>query len=262
MSKTFKIATFNANSVRARLPIILDWLKANKPDVLCLQETKVQDPDFPVSDFNLAGYHIVFRGQKSYNGVAIASREKPLDVAYGLDDGGPPDEARLISATIGGIPIVNTYVPQGTAVDSPNFKYKLEWFARLGEFFDRHYSPKKTAGLGRRSQRRARTTRRVRSEKTGAGSVCFHPDEHAALIGVKKWGLVDVFRKHRPEEGQFSFWDYRSRGTLERNSGWRLDHILATKPLAAKSIDAFIDVEPRRTERPSDHTFVVAVFKA
>ncbi|MGQ9715801.1 MAG: exodeoxyribonuclease III, partial [Anaerolineae bacterium] len=114
---TFKVATFNANSIRSRMPLILDWLQEHQPDVACFQETKVQDAEFPAAPFREAGYHVVFRGQKGYAGVAVASREEPQDVAFGLDDGGEPDEARLARVTVRGIPIVNTYVPQGHSPD-------------------------------------------------------------------------------------------------------------------------------------------------
>ncbi len=255
-----KAATFNANSVRARMPILIDWIEANSPDILCIQETKAQDKDFPEAEFSGLGYYVVFRGQKSYNGVAIASKEKPQDVSFGLDDGGEPDEARLIRATVAGIPVVNTYVPQGRSLDSPFFQYKLEWFRRLRAYFDRHFSPDKPL-LWTGDLNVAPEPKDVYDPQKLAGSVCFHPDEHKALEEVKEWGFVDVFRKHRPEAGLYSFWDYRMRDALGRNRGWRLDHILATRPLAEKSAGADIDIEPRRAERPSDHTFVTAEFK-
>ena len=136
-----KVATYNANSIRSRLGLVVDWLLREAPDVLCLQETKVQDADFPVKAFVDAGYHVVFRGQKAHAGVAIVSREEPQEVAYGLDDGGEPNEARLIRAVVEGISVVNTYVPQGRSFDSPHFQYKLEWLARLRASFERHYKP-------------------------------------------------------------------------------------------------------------------------
>lgn len=254
------VATFNANSIRARLGQVIEWLNNRSPDLLCLQETKVQDPDFPTAPFHDAGYSVVFRGQKAYSGVAIVAREQPGDVAYGLDDGGTPDEARLIRAVVRGIPLVNTYVPQGRSVDSPHYQYKLEWFRRLRDLFERHYSPQEPL-LWLGDLNVAPDSIDVYDAEELKNHVDYHPDARAALARVKEWGFVDVFRRHHPEEGEhYTFWDYRVPNALQRGLGWRMDHIWATEPLAAKSIDAWIDVEARLAERPSDHTFVVAEF--
>ncbi len=256
----FKVATFNANSVRSRLPLIADWLAREKPDVLCLQETKVQDPEFPESFFRERGYHVAFRGQKAHAGVALASRAEPSDVRFGLDDGGPPDEARLVRATVAGIPIVNTYVPQGQSVESPLFAYKLEWLRRLRDHFARHFSPDEPL-LWCGDFNVAPQEIDVHDPKRLVNHVDFHPEARAALERVREWGFVDVFRKHHPgEPGQFTFWDYRVPGALDRNVGWRVDHIWATRPLAEKSVRAWIDRDARRAEKPSDHTFLVAEF--
>ena len=255
----FRIATFNANSIRARLPIILAWLDENSPDILAVQETKCQDRDFPADDIQAAGYSVVFRGEKSYNGVALISKSDPRDVRFGLADGGPPDEARLVAATVGPVTVVNTYVPQGTAVDDPRFAYKIEWFARLKGFLTRHFAADSMlVWLGDLNV--APEPADVYDHKRLLGSVCFHPDEHKALADVMEWGLVDVFRKHCKDEGQFTFWDYRIPASVKRNLGWRLDHILATKPLADASRAAWIDREPRFLPKPSDHTFLAADF--
>jgi len=263
-----KAATLNANSIRSRLELVLDWLGREAPDVLCLQETKVQDADFPAAPFRDAGYQVVFRGQKAHAGVAIVSREEPQEVAFGFDalrqaqdsDGGQPDEPRLIRAVIGGISVVNTYVPQGRSPDSEHFRYKLEWLARLRAFFERHYSPQQPL-LWMGDFNVAPEPRDVHDPKRLKTHVDFHPEARAALEQVREWGFVDVFRLHHPDEpGQYTFWDYRVRDALERGLGWRVDHIWATEPLARKSTEAWIDVEARRTERPSDHTFLVAEF--
>ncbi len=258
--KIFKIATFNANSIRSRLPIVLDWLRAQAPDVLCLQETKTQDDQFPAQAFAEIGYHVIFRGQKAYSGVATASRERPQDVSFGLDDGGEPDEPRLIRATYRGIPVVNTYVPQGTDVDSPQFQYKLEWFKRIRNFFERHYSPAKPL-LWCGDLNVAPEPIDVHDPKRLLGHVCFHPQVHKALADVMSWGFTDIFRKHCPDAGHYSFWDYRVRDAVTRGLGWRVDHVMATKSLADRSVRAHIDVEPRLRPKPSDHTFVVAEFR-
>jgi exodeoxyribonuclease-3 len=261
MSKsTMKVATLNSNSIRSRLELVLDWLRREDPDALCLQETKVQDADFPAKPFQDAGYHVVFQGQKAHAGVAIVSQEEPQEVAFGLDDGGEPDKPRLIRAVIGGIPMVNTYVPQGRSPDSEHFRYKLEWLARLRAFFESHYSPQEPL-LWMGDFNVAPDPIDVHDPKRLKNHVDFHPEARAALEQVREWGFVDVFRRHHPEEpGQYTFWDYRVRGALERGLGWRVDHIWATEPLALKSTEAWIDVEARRAERPSDHTFLVAEF--
>jgi len=258
--KTFLVATINTNSVRSRLPIVLDWLQAKSPDALCMQETKTQDEFFPAEAFAEIGYRVVFRGQKAYSGVAIASKEEPEEVSFGLDDGGEPDEARLVRAVYRGIPVVNTYVPQGTALDSPHFQYKLEWFRRLRAFFDRHYSSKKPL-LWCGDLNVAPEPMDVHAPERLLGHVCFHPDVRKALRDVMAWGFVDVFRKYHPEPNHYTFWDYRVPNSVQRGLGWRVDHIMATRPLADRSVGAFIDVEPRLRPKPSDHTFVAAEFQ-
>ena len=256
-----KVATFNANSIRIRLEQVIRWLEDQTPDILCIQETKVQDPDFPAAAFRDAGWHVVFRGQKAHAGVAIISREECRDVAFGLDDGGQPDEARLIRATIAGIPVVNTYVPQGRDPDSPYFRYKLDWLARLHALFERNYSPEDPL-LWMGDFNVAPEPIDVHDPKRLKNHVDFHPEARDALERVRDWGFVDLFRKHHPgEPGQYTYWDYRVRSAVDRGIGWRVDHIWSTEPLARKCTRAWIDVEARRAERPSDHTFLVAEFR-
>jgi exodeoxyribonuclease-3 len=260
LSSTLKVATYNANSIRTRLEQVLEWLGREQADVLCLQETKVQDNDFPAQPFQEAGYHVVFRGQKAHAGVAVVIREEPQQVSFGFDDGGEPDEPRLIRAVIGGIPVVNTYVPQGRSPDSEHFQYKLAWLARLRLLFERDYAPDEPL-LWMGDFNVAPEPVDVHDPKRLEGHVDFHPEARAALERVREWGLIDVFRLHHPDEpGQYTFWDYRVRGALERGLGWRVDHVWATEPLARRSTRAWIDVEARRAERPSDHTFLVAEF--
>lgn len=256
----FKIATFNVNSIRSRLEQVLAWLDREAPDVLALQETKVQDHEFPASAFGDHGYHIVYRGQKSHAGVALATREVPHHVSFGLDDGGEPDEARLIAARVRGLEIVNVYVPQGREVESPHFAYKLEWLQRLRGYLERHYTPA-TPLLWVGDLNVAPEETDVHDPKALRNHVDFHPDARAALQMVCAWGLVDVFRQQHPgEPGHYTYWDYRVRNAVQRNIGWRIDHIMATEPLAARCTRAWIDVEARRAERPSDHTLLVAEF--
>jgi exodeoxyribonuclease III len=253
------IATFNANSIRARLPVILGWLAANAPDVLCIQETKVRDEEFPADVFRESGYHAVYRGEKSYNGVAILSKSPAERILYGFDGAGTDEGTRLVTAWFSGVPVVNTYVPQGTDPQSPKFRYKLGWFARLGDFFSAHFSP--DAPLIWLGDFNVAPERRDVYDPDGMyGRVGFHPDEHRALAALREWGLVDVFRKFHEEGGLFSFWDYRLRDAVRRGQGWRVDHIWATPPAADRALRAWIDVAPRLGERPSDHTFVCVKF--
>jgi len=256
----FKVATYNANSIRARMELILDWLGRESPDVLCVQETKVQDEDFPAGPIREASYRVIFRGQKAHAGVAVISREEAQGVAFGIGDGEEPDEPRLIRAVIGGVSVVNTYVPQGRDAESEHFQYKLRWFERLRAFFERHYAPDELL-LWMGDLNVATEPIDVYDPKGLEGHVDYHPEARAALERVREWGFVDIFRRHHPGElGQYTYYDYRARDPIERGIGWRVDHIWATEPLAQKSTGAWIDVEARRAERPSDHTFLVAEF--
>ncbi len=255
----FKIATYNANSIRVRLPQVLAWLEREQPDVLCVQETKVQDKDFPVAAIAEAGYQVAFRGQKSYAGVAILSREPLQEVVAGFDEA-PYDAPRLLRARYGDIHVVNTYVPQGREATSEHFRYKLAWFGRLKQMFARHYSPEQlVVWVGDFNV--ATEPIDVYNPKRLQNHVDFHPEARAALEQVRQWGFVDVFRLLHPgEERQFTYWDYRSRDPIERGVGWRIDHVWATRPLAERAAAAWIDVAARRAPRPSDHTFLVVEF--
>jgi len=259
-SEVLKVATYNCNGIRARLGLVLDWLRAENPDMLCLQETKTQDSEFPGEAFQELGYEARFRGQKAHAGVAVLSRREFEGVAFGLDDGGDPDEPRLVRTAVAGMALVNTYVPQGRTVDSPHYQHKLQWLSRLRAFFDRHHTPRDLlVWLGDFNV--APEPLDVYDPKRLEKHVDFHPDARRALEQTRQWGFVDVFRLHHPDEpGQYSYWDYRVPNALGRGMGWRVDHIWATEALARRSIGAWIDVDARRAEKPSDHTFVVAEF--
>lgn len=254
-----KVATFNANSMRARLPIILGWLEREAPDVLFLQETKVQDGDFPVKPVEEAGYHAVFRGQKSYNGVAILSRS-PLAEVETLFSVGGVDEARFITGRMGDIHLINVYVPQGVEVGSDKFLFKLAWLEQLFNYITAHYEPSSLL-LMAGDFNVALTDRDLFDPEGFRGEVGFHSDEQAMLHGFFNWGLVDIFRRHVTEGNQYTFWDYRIPNGFKRNLGWRIDYILGTASLAEKSRNAWIDREARGMEKPSDHTFLVAEFE-
>lgn len=260
MNNRFKVATFNANSIRARLPLVLNWLEREKPDILCLQETKVQDLEFPSEAFKNSGYQVLFRGEKAKSGVAIASLEKPEGFSFGFPYGFPPDEDRLIKAVIRGIPIVNTYVPQGQEVESPYFQYKLEWLERLLDFFKKNFKPEEPL-IWCGDFNVAPEEIDVYDPLGLVKNVDFHPEARARLTRLKEWGFVDLFRKHHPgEPGQYTFWDYRVPNGFKRNLGWRIDHIWVTRPLAERSINCWIDREARGRDKPSDHTFLIAEF--
>jgi len=253
-----RFATFNVNSIRARQDIVLNWLKKETPDVLAVQETKVQDKDFPLSGFDGSGYNCVYKGQKSYNGVAVFSKQRPQQVSYGFREE-PKDEARLIKAKIGKVWVVNTYVPQGRDVESEHFRYKLDWLGRLKKFFEENFDKNDpVVWLG--DFNTARDERDVYDPEGLRGHVCFNEQLSKALEGVIGWGFFDLFR-HFYEQGEcYSFWDYRMRGALKANRGWRLDYIMVTKPLLDAAKDCYIDRTPRLLKKPSDHTPIVAEF--
>ncbi|MFO8088641.1 MAG: exodeoxyribonuclease III [Desulfatiglandaceae bacterium] len=251
-----KIATFNTNSVRARLPIITGWLEREKPDLLCLQETKVQDQMFPAADFEASGYHVVFSGRKSYNGVAVAARE-PVDVLrrdlFEEDEG----QARFLEVKYQNFTLINVYVPQGFEVGSDKFAYKLRWLETLYSYVTTAYDPDSSLMIAG-DFNVALTALDVYDPEHLAGNVAFHPDEQALLRKLLDWGFVDLFRKHEPGPGHYTFWDYRIPNGVKRNLGWRIDYILATSPVAERSIAAWIDRDARLLPKPSDHTFLTA----
>lgn len=254
-----KVATFNANSIRARLPIVLDWLAENRPDVLALQETKVDDSQFPVREFQDVGWHVAMHGTRGRNGVALIASSPILGVSVGFEDGAWPDDGRLIAGRVGGLWVLNTYVPNGTAVGSEQFDYKLRWLRRFARYVaDRFKVTDPVVWMG--DINIAPTEEDLYNPKKYRGSVGFHPDEIAVLDEVKSWGWVDVFRRLNFGGGHYTYWDYVIPRSVERNLGWRIDHIYAPPHVAEKCKACYIDREPRTRERPSDHTFVVAEF--
>jgi exodeoxyribonuclease-3 len=253
-----RVATFNTNSIRVRLPVILDWLNRHQPDILCIQETKVQDKDFPVGSFEAAGYKAVFKGQKSYNGVAVISKLPLEEVRWDLESG-VDDAARFISGRVHDIPVINVYVPQGYSVGSEKFSYKLRWLRDLLSHIKGLYEPGEPLLLAG-DFNVALEPVDVYDPEGLAGEVGFHPHEQEILREFLTWGFVDVFRKYESGGGRFTFWDYRIPNGFRRNMGWRIDYILATASLAKKSQKAWIDTGPRQQPKPSDHTFLVAEF--
>ncbi len=252
-----KIATWNVNSIRVRLPHVLEWLGKHQPDVLCLQETKVMDEDFPTADFEQAGYTAVFSGQKSYNGVATLSRKPARDVVRALPkaDG---TQKRLLAASVNGVRIVNVYVPNGEAVGSDKFGYKLAWLKTLKAYLKSELETHpKLAVLG--DFNIAPEDRDVHDPNRWEGSVLFSDKERAAFQELVATGLADTFRRFDQPESSFTWWDYRM-GAFHCNYGLRIDHILASRGLASACKSCRIDSAPRGLERPSDHAPVIAEF--
>ncbi len=254
-----KIATYNVNSIRQRLGIVLDWIAQNQPDVMCLQETKVQDQDFPVEAFQNAGYHACFRGMKGYNGVATLTKAAPECVVHGLHEGPDNEDFRIIQAVVSGIPIINTYVPQGHSITSEKYAAKLEWFRRLRTYFEKAVDPARPAIWTGDLNVAPEPIDVYHSEKRG-NDPDFHIDaRNAYKETVAAVGFVDVFRKLHPEDVQYTYWDY-FRNAFERNFGWRIDHILVTPPLAERCRAAAVDLGPRKATGASDHTVMWAEF--
>jgi exodeoxyribonuclease III len=251
-----KLATWNINSIRARTDRLVAWITSERPDVLCLQETKVEDTGFPTSALVSLGYEVVTYGQRSYNGVAIASRTPLADVSRGFGDGESDDEARLIAATTHGLRVLCVYVPNGQDLASDKFPYKLAWYKRLRRYLDAHHrTTDRVVVCGDTNV--AFDDRDVWSPEKWAGQIHCSPAERAAFGEVIEFGLVDVFRKHNPDGGIFSWWDYRGVSFF-KNQGLRIDHILATPPVAERSITCTIDRTARKGQDASDHAPVIA----
>jgi exodeoxyribonuclease-3 len=254
-----KIATWNVNSINIRLEQVLSWLEKHKPDALCLQETKCTDDKFPVDVFLEAGYNSTFLGQKSYNGVAILSPSEIVDVQMNFPDDDADAPKRLIAATINGVRVVNTYIPNGTELWTDKFTFKLDWLQRLRRFFDETCS-KDSDVLLCGDFNVAPDERDVWNVGFWEGKLHFSKPERAAIHHVKQWGFVDVFRQLNGDEKLYSWWNYRE-GAFFKNQGLRIDHIWTSKSLAEKCTACWIDRKPRGAERPSDHAPVVAEFE-
>ena len=255
-----RIATFNCNSVRARLETVTGWLDAHRPDLLALQETKVVDALFPREPFEARGYTVYCAGMKGYNGVALLARTPAQSVRFGFEDHGPPDAPRLLHAEWKGLHLINTYVPQGRATDHAMFPYKVAWYGRLRRYIESRLTPRQSV-LWLGDLNVAAEPIDVYNPEDRADHVCYHQDVRTAFAHCRDWGFTDVFRAFHPEPGHYSFFDYRTIWRGRDGDGWRLDYLLATKPLARRARDCWIDLEPRRGPRPSDHCFVAADFE-
>jgi exodeoxyribonuclease-3 len=248
-----KLATWNVNSLKVRLPHLLEWLAANPADAVCLQETKQQDADFPKDELQQAGYYSVFSGQKTYNGVAILSREPAADIQYGIP-GFEDEQKRVIAATINGVRVVCVYVPNGQSVDSDKYQYKLKWLAALRAWLETELQQyPRLAVLG--DYNIAPEDRDVYDPQAWQGNVLVSEPERAAFRNLEQLGLRDAFRLFEQPEKSYSWWDYRAMA-FRRNMGLRIDHILLSPALHCSACN--IDKAPRKLERPSDHTPVIA----
>jgi exodeoxyribonuclease III len=252
-----RIATWNVNSLRVRLPQLLEWLARTPLDVLAMQETKLTDGDFPAADFEALGYQAVASGQKTYNGVALLSRSPCA--ALVTDIPGFADPARrVLAATTGGVRVINLYVPNGQTVDSDKYRYKLRWLEALAAWLRAELAQhERLVVLG--DFNIAPEDRDVHDPAVWAGSVHVSEPERRALRGLLELGLVDVFRRFEQPERSYSWWDYRMLA-FRRNHGLRIDLLLANTRFASDCTACVIDREPRRAERPSDHTPVIADF--
>jgi exodeoxyribonuclease-3 len=253
----FRLATWNVNSLKVRLPHLLDWLAQSRPDVMCLQETKTEDANFPLAALEAAGYHAAFCGQKSYNGVAILSRGEISDVRHGIPDF-PDEPKRLIAATVNGIRILSVYAPNGQAPGSDKYAYKLRWYDALASWLEKELAVRqKMALLGDFNV--APEDRDVHDPKRWEGQIHVSEPERAAFHRLLGIGFKDAFRLFEQPEKQFSWWDYRL-AAFQRGWGLRIDEILLSPELAACCVASTIDKAPRALERPSDHAPVVADF--
>ncbi len=252
-----KIATWNVNSLKVRLPQVLDWLAAARPDVLCLQETKLTDENFPADDIHAAGYEVVYSGQKTYNGVAILSKTAATDIITDIPRIDDP-QRRILGATINGVRILNLYVVNGQEVGSEKYDYKLFWLGRVADYIALQLAQhKRFVTLG--DFNIAPEDRDVHDPEAWRERILCSTPEREALHNILDLGLTDVFRKFDQEEASFSWWDYRA-AAFRRNLGLRIDLILASQAMAGSCTACSIDREPRRLERPSDHAPVLAEF--
>jgi len=254
-----KLATWNVNSVKVRLPQLLDWLAQAKPDIVCLQELKTEDAGFPREALAAAGYASAVSGQKTYNGVAILSRTAAGEMAAGIP-GFADEQKRVLAATIEGLRVVCVYCPNGQAVGSDKYEYKLRWFAALRDYLAAELAKcPRLAVAGDFNV--APEDRDVHDPKAWEGQVHVSGPERAAWRALLALGLKDSFRLFEQPEKIFSWWDYR-RMAFRRNAGLRIDHVLLSGPLAAACSASTVDKAPRRLERPSDHAPVIAEIHA
>ncbi len=254
-----RLATWNVNSLKARMLRVEEWLGYASPDVLCLQETKLADTAFPAMAFESLGYQAVHHGEGRWNGVAILSRLGVDDVVAGFTDEAPDDEARVVWATCGGVRVASVYVPNGREVGHDHYRYKLDWLARLRRQLDREGDPSQPLAVCG-DFNIAPTDRDVYDPAAFVGATHVSEAERDALGALFDWGLVDVFRLRQPEERLYSWWDYRA-GNFHKHLGMRIDLVLATEVLAGRTAFATIDRFARKGKQPSDHAPLLIDFE-
>jgi exodeoxyribonuclease-3 len=259
VQRRITVATWNVNSVRSRLERLLGWLGRRRPDVVCLQETKVIDDDFPLAEIQAAGYHCLVNGQKTYNGVAILSREEAQLTVRALPGDTAESERRIVAASVAGIRVASVYCPNGSEVGSEKYAYKLDWYRRLRLLLDQTWTPADPLVVCG-DFNVAPEDRDVWDPEKWRGQVLFSEPEKQALGLLTGWGLEDTLRRLRPEGGLYTWWDYRM-GAFHRGWGLRIDHVLATPPLAARCLAVEIDRDERKGDKPSDHAPVIATFE-
>ncbi len=253
-----RIVTWNVNSVRARLPRLLPWLEQHRPDVVCLQETKVQDEQFPREYLEDAGYDVVVHGQKTYNGVAILSRRRMSDVVRGFPSDAEDAPARAIAATIEGFRVLNLYVPNGQEVGHEKYRMKLDWLSRLRSYLDADFS-KQDAVVVCGDFNVTFDDRDVHDPEAWREKILCSTPERDALRRVMDFGFVDALRHHHEEGGIYTWWDMRTR-SFDRNAGLRIDHFLVTDDALKVCTGVDVDREARAGKSPSDHAPVIATF--
>ncbi|MFN0205007.1 MAG: exodeoxyribonuclease III [Planctomycetota bacterium] len=258
-TNTIKIVSWNVNSIRARLARVTAWLQKHNPDVLCIQESKVEDAKFPKEEFEKLGYHCEIYGQKAYNGVAILSKKPVTDIVKGFPDDGEAGHRRFLSGVAGGIRIINVYVPNGESVESEKFVFKRAWLKKLTELLKTSFDTSQPMIL-LGDFNIAPEDRDVHDPARWRGKVLFHPDEHAALAEICKLGFRDALRLKYQDSGLYTWWDFRTMG-FQRGYGLRIDLLLVTDSLAARCEDICIDVEERAGAQPSDHAPVIGIFR-
>tara|TARA_R110000868_G_scaffold218576_2_gene469377 strand:- start:299408 stop:300178 length:771 start_codon:yes stop_codon:yes gene_type:complete len=254
-----KVVSWNLNSIRARLEHVENWIKENNPDVLCLQETKVTDEQFPREAFEAMGLNVYTHGQPAYNGVALISPHTLEDVQRGFPEGDMNNQKRVISCTLNGVRIINVYIPQGDNPDSPKYAMKGEFYKRLRSWIEEDFTPQDDI-LICGDFNIAPSDIDVHDPLKCSKKCGYLPEEVMWLNTLMEWGFDDSFRVFHPETVQFSWWDYRMN-SYSNNKGMRIDHILTSKALTKKSIEVGVEESPRALERPSDHVPVYTIFK-